>query len=109
LKTEPQKVFRQFLESKGLKFTQQRRDILEYLLRTKKHVTPEEIFADGRHGYEHKFARPHHDHMICVECSQVIEFSNPTIEKLQDDIAKHYEFAPLWHRHEIFGKCRKCR
>jgi Fur family ferric uptake transcriptional regulator len=142
MKTEPQKVFQQYLESKGLKLTRQRRDILDYLLRAKKHATPEEIyrdlthkddslgratvfrtlhlleesgfvdkidFADGRHGYEHKFARPHHDHMICVKCSGVIEFSNPTIERLQDTIARSYEFTPLWHRHEIFGKCRKCR
>ena len=141
MKPEPQKVFQQLLESKGLKFTKQREEILDYLLRAKKHVTPEQIyrdlnrkdpslgratvfrtlrlledsgfanrisFPDGRQGYEHKFARPHHDHMICVECSDVIEFSNSTIEKLQDQITRRFGFAPIWHRHEIFGRCRKC-
>ena len=142
MKTEPHKVFRQFLESKGLKITKQRREILDYLLKTKKHATAEEIYRDlnkqdsslgratvfrtlhllegsgfvdkihypdGRQGYEHKFARPHHDHLICVECSQVVEFSNPVIERLQDEIAKEYDFSLIWHRHEMFGKCRKCR
>ena len=142
MKTEPQAVFKQLLESKGLKWTQQRRKILDYLLRAKKHVTPEEIyrdlnredpslgratvfrtlhlledsgfankisFPDGRQGYEHKFARPHHDHMICVECSGVIEFANATIERLQDEIVRRFEFLPLWHRHEIFGRCKKCQ
>lgn len=66
------------------------------------------LFADGSHGYEHKFARPHHDHMVCVDCKQVIEFTNPTIEKLQDQISREFQFTPLWHTHEIFGRCRKC-
>ncbi len=65
-------------------------------------------FPDGSHGYEHKFARPHHDHMVCVDCKQVIEFSNATIEKLQDQITREFQFTPLWHTHEIFGRCRKC-
>ena len=141
MKSEPQKVFRQILQSRGLKFTKQREEILDYLLNAKKHATPEEIyrdlnkkdpslgratvfrtlrlledsgfadkisFPDGRQGYEHKFARPHHDHMICVECSNVIEFSNATIERLQDEITQNFKFEPLWHRHEIFGRCRKC-
>lgn len=141
MKSDPQKVFRQALEARGLKFTRQRRGILEYLLRARKHVTPEQIyrdmsradaelgratvfrtlrlleesgfadkihFADGRQAYEHKFARPHHDHMICVECRDVIEFSNPTIERIQGRIAREYQFEPAWHRHEIFGRCRKC-
>src|SRR5438046_1856602 len=119
MKSEPQKVFAQFLESKGLKFTKQRSEILDYLLKARKHVTPEEIyrdlnrtdpslgratvfrtlhlledadfadkisFPDGRHAYEHKFSRPHHDHLICVECSKVIEFTSPTIERTQDEI-----------------------
>ena len=65
-------------------------------------------FPDGRQGYEHKFSRPHHDHMICIVCSDVIEFSNATIERLQDQISKSFQFTPIWHRHEIFGRCRKC-
>ena len=142
LKADPQKLFQQILESKGLKFTKQRGEILDYLLKAKKHLTPEEIyrdlnredpslgratifrtlhlledsgfankisFPDGRQGYEHKFAKPHHDHMICIECSDVIEFSNATIERLQNQISRGFQFTPLWHRHEIFGKCRKCK
>ncbi len=141
MKVDPQKVFRQELEARGLKFTRQRREILDYLLRARKHMTPEDIyrdlskrdaglgratvfrtlrvleeagfadkiqFADGRQAYEHKFARPHHDHMICMQCKAVIEFTNPVIERLQGQIAREFQFTPVWHRHEIFGKCRKC-
>ena len=141
MKSQPHEVFRQYLESQGLKLTKQRTEILDYLLRARDHATPERIhadlraqdpllgratvfrtlhllekagfagkilFPDGSHGYEHKFARPHHDHMICVECRDVIEFSNATIERLQDQISRQFQFTPLWHRHEIFGRCRKC-
>lgn len=141
MKTDPQSVFRQSLEKKGLKCTRQRVLILDYLLKARKHVTPDEIyldlnkkdrtlgratvfrtlhllekagfadnisFPDGRKAYEHKFSRPHHDHMICVECREVIEFSNPTIERIQDEISEKFHFSPLWHRHEIFGRCQKC-
>ena len=141
MKTEPQKVFEQYLATQGLKLTKQRLEILDFLLKAKVHVTPEQLyrevaksdpslgratvfrtlnlmeqagfvnkilFPDGRQGYEHKFARPHHDHMICVSCSDVIEFSNATIERLQDQISRQFQFTPLWHRHEIFGKCKKC-
>jgi Fur family ferric uptake transcriptional regulator len=142
LKLDPQKVFRELLESKGFKYTQQRKEILDYLLESKKHVTPEELyrqlnrkdpslgratvfrtlhlleeagfvntiqFASGRKAYEHKFARPHHDHLICVDCSEVIEFSNETIERIQDRITAKFHFEPLWHQHQIFGKCEKCQ
>ncbi|MBI3012822.1 MAG: transcriptional repressor [Elusimicrobia bacterium] len=141
MKIEPQKVFQQLLSSKGLKCTKQREEILDYLLKARKHVTPEEMYRDinrkdpalgratvfrtlhlledsgfansihlanGRQAYEHKFARPHHDHMICVECSAVIEFSSATIERIQEQITKEHTFSPLWHRHEIFGRCKKC-
>ncbi len=142
MKIEPEKVFQQALESRSLRYTKQREEILHYLLKAKKHVTPEEMyrdlnkedpslgratvfrtlnllqeaglankiqFADGKSAYEHKFSRPHHDHMICVECREVIEFSNPTIERLQDQITHQFEFKPLWHRHEIFGRCKRCQ
>ncbi len=139
--SKPQLAFRNLLEQKGLKVTKQRRQILDYLLGTKKHVTSEEIyrdlneqdpslgratvfrtlhlledagfldkinFPDGKHRYEHKFSKPHHDHMICVSCNRVIEFTNPTIEKLQDEITRQVRFKSLWHRHEIFGRCKQC-
>ena len=46
MKVDPQKVFRQELEARGLKFTRQRREILDYLLRARKHMTPEDIYRD---------------------------------------------------------------
>ena len=59
--------------------------------------------------FEHKYRHAHHDHMICTECGTILEFLSPEIERLQDEIAEAYGFAIDSHRHQIFGRCQKCR
>ena len=39
----------------------------------------------------------HHDHMVCVESGEVIEFFNEEIEQLQHDMAKKYGYEILDH------------
>lgn len=39
----------------------------------------------------------HHDHMVCVESGEVIEFFNEDIEKLQQDMAAKYGYEILDH------------
>lgn len=39
----------------------------------------------------------HHDHMVCVETGDVIEFVNEEIEKLQHSIADEYGYELLDH------------
>ena len=46
MKSDPQKIFQQYLDSKGLKLTKQRTEILEYLLHARDHATPERIYRD---------------------------------------------------------------
>ena len=64
--------------------------------------------ANGRSKFELKADRPHHDHMICVECGRIIEFQSPMMERFQDGAIRRHGFVALWHRHEIFGRCRDC-
>jgi len=65
--------------------------------------------ADGRARFELKADRPHHDHMICIECGRIIEFQSPMMERFQDGAIRRHGFIALWHRHEIFGRCRNCQ
>ena len=65
-------------------------------------------FADGQPRFEYAHERRHHDHMICVECGETLEFSSPAIERLQDRAARARGFEMLWHRHEMFGRCARC-
>jgi Fur family transcriptional regulator, ferric uptake regulator len=66
-------------------------------------------FQDGLTRFEHSFAHPHHDHLICLSCGKSIEFCHPGIELLQDKIVKQYRFLPEQHKLEIYGYCKKCQ
>ena len=39
----------------------------------------------------------HHDHMVCVDTGEVIEFVSEDIERLQHEIAERYGFELLDH------------
>ncbi len=64
--------------------------------------------ANGRAKFELKADRPHHDHMICIECGRITEFQSPMMERFQDGAIRRHGFEALWHRHEIFGRCKDC-
>ncbi len=64
---------------------------------------------NGRSKFELKADRPHHDHMVCIECSRIIEFQSPMMERFQDEAIRRQGFVALWHRHEIFGRCKNCQ
>ena len=59
--------------------------------------------------YERLRAGEHHDHLICNECGRVIEFFEPRIEGLQDEVCDRYGFLPISHSHQMRGICRQCR
>lgn len=65
--------------------------------------------GDGRTYYEHHFDHEHHDHMICTECGEVIEFFSQEIEELQDAMAEKYGFKPTHHSLRILGVCENCQ
>ena len=39
----------------------------------------------------------HHDHMVCIETGEVVEFMNEQIESLQKEIAKAHNFELIDH------------
>ena len=51
----------------------------------------------------------HHDHLVCVKCSRVVEFVNETIENKQKQIAEKEGFEMTDHSLIIYGICSKCR
>jgi Fur family ferric uptake transcriptional regulator len=73
-------------------------------------VASERRFGDGLSRYEIADDRgAHHDHLICTSCSTIIEFEEPRIEVLQDEVAKRHGFALASHKHEMYGTCARCR
>ena len=134
--------FNKYLQDKGLKFTPERRIILDEVFSIHSHFEAEEllvrfrnrgenisrasifrtlklftecglvrkiIIGENRSCYEHIFGHEHHDHLICLGCGKIIEFTNSKIEKLQDDVCREFGFAPTDHTLKILGYCNKCR
>lgn len=71
-------------------------------------VVEEHDFGKGQKYYERMVERPHHDHLICIHCGRIIEFENPQIERLQEEIAKREDFVIAYHSHKLFGTCSRC-
>lgn len=69
-----------------------------------------DVHSSEKHShYEHVFGHHHHDHLICTECGQVIEFTSPMIERLQDEVCNRHGFLAVTHKLEITGLCDVCR
>lgn len=64
---------------------------------------------DGRTRFEHLYRRPHHHHIVCLECGQAIEFYSPGLERLQEEIVAEYGFRPVRSKFQIYGLCRRCQ
>ena len=132
-------LFAEHLAANGLRLTGQRRRILDFFLKTERHLTQEEIYQalrvhglgratvfrtlkmlqecglaspvvgrDGTPRFEIGRGRPHHDHLICVECGHIAEVRWPKLERIQQEACRRLGFSPRWHRHEVFGLCRDC-
>jgi len=71
-------------------------------------IEPTEVSGDKR-SYEASFGREHHDHLICRECSRVVEFQFEAFEMLQREVAARYDFTLTDHFHELIGICGPCR
>ncbi|MBA3396690.1 MAG: transcriptional repressor [Deltaproteobacteria bacterium] len=131
--------WRAYIQDRRLNTTSQREAIVEQFLRTKDHVSIDELlgkvrkrhpkvgyatvyrtlkllvdsglaierqFGDGQARYE--VVGDHHDHLICMKCSLILEFEDDEIERLQERIAERLGgFTVLRHRHELYGLCPK--
>ena len=60
--------------------------------------------GDGAVKYESKLGSPHHDHMICIETGDIIEFVDDRIERIQEEIAKKKGYKIIKHVHQLFVK-----
>ena len=72
-------------------------------------LAEERHFADGQARFENVEAEHHHDHLICERCGQIVEFVQPRIEKLQEEVARRHGYLATTHKMEIYGICKECR
>jgi Fur family ferric uptake transcriptional regulator len=65
--------------------------------------------GENRSLYEHILGHPHHDHLICLSCGRLQEFSHPLIEEMQSQVCAQHSFGMLSHALQIYGFCRECQ
>jgi len=139
--THAVRIFAEYLTSKDLKLTKERKAVLREIFLHPGHLEAEELAHNLRkkksasratiyrtldllvesgivrrvdlgHGHSHyelELGHPHHEHMICLECGKVLEFSDRAIEEDLNRLCKRSGFEPRSHRFQIFGYCRACR
>ena len=64
---------------------------------------------DGITRYELKYGQSHHDHLVCRDCGESVEFHSGKLEKEIAAIAKKHGFADTSHVMNIFGICKNCQ
>ena len=72
-------------------------------------VVEKHDFRYGPPNYEVTFAKAHHDHLMCIRCGEIIEFQEPRVETLQQEVVARYGYQLLSHTHKLYGLCRACQ
>ncbi len=136
------KSFAQYLSTRNLKLTPERKIILEEMLKSRGHVEAEDLLfnlkrkakrtsratvyrtlellvdsglvrkVDLGHGHSHYELvanHPHHEHMICLRCGKVIEFSDKAMEEALDKLCQKNGFEHTLHLFQVYGYCEKCK
>jgi Fur family ferric uptake transcriptional regulator len=141
--TDTERKFCDFLKSKGLKLTPERKAVVEACLKLPKHFEAEDVYLKSRESSKRRISRAtvyrtlplvvesgllrevvftekhthyeatsnyrHHEHLVCIKCGKVIEFTNRRLEDALEQVARDCQFKGKEHKVEIVGYCRKCR
>ncbi len=59
--------------------------------------------------YERAHRKGHHEHMHCLSCGRIIEFTDDPLEKRQALVCQRLGFRPVSHALRIEGLCRGCQ
>ncbi len=67
------------------------------------------IDAQKNTRYESIHSLREHAHLICLRCSQIVEFKEPQIDALQKAVCEAHNFKAVRFRNEIIGYCAECQ
>ena len=64
-------------------------------------------FGQQQAKYERAYAYWQHDHLICVDCGEILEFCDPRLQEIQETVADIYGFEVARHALTVYGHCRR--
>jgi Fur family ferric uptake transcriptional regulator len=64
-------------------------------------------FGQNQAQYEKSYGSRQHDHLICVECSKVVEFCDPRIQTIQNTVEELMQFEVDHHSLVLYANCKK--
>ncbi len=64
-------------------------------------------FGKNQAKYERAFSYWQHDHLICLDCNEVLEFCDPRIQSIQEMVAEIYQFEIKQHALNLYGHCKR--
>ena len=81
---------------------------LDLLVRSR--LVVEHDFGEGFKRYEARLSlEPVFEHLICLECGNVIGFESWEVKEVMARITQLHGFKPMRHKLEIYGLCRSCQ
>ncbi len=67
------------------------------------------LFGKNCVQFEKTYGNKQHDHLICTECGEVIEFCVPRIQKIISTTTNMMNFSMAHHSLYIYGVCDECK
>ncbi len=58
--------------------------------------------------FEKAFQLRQHDHLICTNCGKVIEFCDPGLQSILNNVSENLHFNVTHHSLYIYGTCKEC-
>lgn len=66
-------------------------------------------FSDGHWHYEHIYGHAHHSHLRCLGCGEILEFEDPALKRLEEDLARQFGYRIKGHQLKVQGYCPTCQ
>lgn len=63
-------------------------------------------FGDNLNRYESNYKRQTHDHLICVDCGKIVEFSDARLSKIPQEVSDKLGFEMDSYSFNIFARCK---
>lgn len=64
-------------------------------------------FGQQQAKFERAYAYWQHDHLICEDCGEILEFCDPRLQEIQETVAEIYGFDVARHALTVYGHCRR--